>query len=68
LTGDNVDVTDDSALRRMVETIVATHRRLDVLVNTVGGYKAGMKFWEQDSKILDQMLDLNVRSGYVYRF
>jgi NAD(P)-dependent dehydrogenase (short-subunit alcohol dehydrogenase family) len=65
LTGHNVDVTDDAAVTKMVETIVATHRRLDVLVNTVGGYKAGMKFWEQDSKILNQMLDLNLRSGYV---
>jgi NAD(P)-dependent dehydrogenase (short-subunit alcohol dehydrogenase family) len=33
-------------------------------VNTVGGYKAGMKFWEQDSQVLDQMLDLNLRSGF----
>src|SRR5947199_509794 len=49
---------------KMVEAILANQRRLDVLVNTVGGYKAGMKFWEQDSKVLDQMLYLNLRSGY----
>src|SRR5262245_62856034 len=30
-----------------------------------GGYKAGMKFWEQDSKVLDQMLSLNLRSGWL---
>src|SRR6516165_10126484 len=35
-----------------------------LIVNTVGGYKAGMKFWEQDPKVLDQMLSLNLRSGY----
>ena len=64
LTGHEVDVTDDAAVMKMVEAILANQRRLDVLVNTVGGYKAGMKFWEQDSKVLDQMLYLNLRSGY----
>jgi NAD(P)-dependent dehydrogenase (short-subunit alcohol dehydrogenase family) len=64
LTGYDVDVTDEAAVTKMVEAILANQRRLDVLVNTVGGYKAGMKFWEQDAKVLDQMLDLNLRSGY----
>lgn len=65
LTGHHVDVTDADAVMTMVESILANHRRFDVLVNTVGGYKAGMKFWEQDSKVLDQMLSLNLRSGWV---
>jgi NAD(P)-dependent dehydrogenase (short-subunit alcohol dehydrogenase family) len=65
LTGYEVDVTNDSAVEKMVEVILAARQRLDMLVNTVGGYKAGMKLWEQDSKILDQMLYLNLRSGYV---
>src|SRR5438067_7193790 len=33
LTGHNVDVTDDVSVMKMVEAIVATHGRLDVLVN-----------------------------------
>ncbi len=65
LTGHEVDVTNEAAVTKLVEAILANQRRLDMLVNTVGGYKAGMKFWEQDSNILDQMLDLNLRSGYV---
>src|SRR5262249_14620565 len=65
LTGYNVDVTVDAAVAKMVEAILASHQRLDVLVNTVGGYKAGMTFWEQESNVLDQMLQLNLRSGYV---
>jgi NAD(P)-dependent dehydrogenase (short-subunit alcohol dehydrogenase family) len=65
LTGHNVDVTDEAAVAKMVQAILATHGRLDALVNTVGGYKAGMKFWEQDSNVLEHMLQLNLRSGFV---
>jgi NAD(P)-dependent dehydrogenase (short-subunit alcohol dehydrogenase family) len=64
LNGHNADVTDDAAMAKVAAAIVGSRQRLDILVNTVGGYKAGRKFWEQDSKTLDQMLDLNVRSGY----
>jgi NAD(P)-dependent dehydrogenase (short-subunit alcohol dehydrogenase family) len=65
LTGHNLDVTNDAAVKKMVDAILAGNPRLDALVNTVGGYKAGMKLWEQDSNVLDQMLSLNLRSGYV---
>jgi NAD(P)-dependent dehydrogenase (short-subunit alcohol dehydrogenase family) len=64
LSGHEIDVTDETAAARMVSEILANQKRLDVLVNTVGGYKAGMKLWEQDSQVLDQMLSLNLRSGY----
>lgn len=64
LTGHEIDVTDESAATTMVAAILANQKRLDVLVNTVGGYKAGMKLWEQDAQVLDQMLSLNLRSGY----
>src|SRR6516162_4205844 len=64
LSGYEVDVTNDVAVEKMVAAILAGQQRLDVLVNTVGGYKAGMKFWELDPRVLDQMLSLNLRSGY----
>jgi len=38
---------------------------LDVLVNTVGGYVGGVKLWETTTEVFDQMLALNLRSGYV---
>jgi NAD(P)-dependent dehydrogenase (short-subunit alcohol dehydrogenase family) len=34
-------------------------------VNAVGGYVGGVKLWELETKAFDQMLDLNLRSGYV---
>ena len=44
--------------------IVAQLGRLDALVNTVGGYTGGVKLWEAEAKVFDQMLALNLRAGY----
>src|SRR6266852_1400895 len=64
LAGCEVDVTEEAAARQLVEKILAQHGSLDVLVNTVGGYAGGTKLWELETKIFDQMLALNLRSGY----
>jgi NAD(P)-dependent dehydrogenase (short-subunit alcohol dehydrogenase family) len=64
LEGHAVDVTDEAAVRQLVEKIVAKYRRLDAMVNTVGGYAGGTKLWELETKVFDQMLALNLRSGY----
>jgi NAD(P)-dependent dehydrogenase (short-subunit alcohol dehydrogenase family) len=64
LEGHAVDVTDEAAVRQMVEKIIGKHRRLDAMVNTVGGYAGGTKLWELETKVFDQMLALNLRSGY----
>ena len=65
LEGQRIDVSDDLEAHRFVEGIVAQHRRLDTLVNTVGGYVGGAKLWDLDPKDFDRMLALNLRSGYV---
>jgi NAD(P)-dependent dehydrogenase (short-subunit alcohol dehydrogenase family) len=64
LEGYATDVTDEVAVRQLVAKILAQHGPLDALVNTVGGYAGGVKLWEQETKILDRMLALNLRSGY----
>jgi NAD(P)-dependent dehydrogenase (short-subunit alcohol dehydrogenase family) len=64
LEGQRVDVTDETESRRFIEDTLAQHKRLDALVNTVGGYVGGVKLWDLDAKVLDQMLALNLRSGY----
>jgi NAD(P)-dependent dehydrogenase (short-subunit alcohol dehydrogenase family) len=64
LDGHTVDVTDEAAVRQVVEKIAGKHRRLDAMVNTVGGYAGGTKLWELETKVFDQMLALNLRSGY----
>jgi NAD(P)-dependent dehydrogenase (short-subunit alcohol dehydrogenase family) len=64
LEGYDVDVTDETEVRKLVEGVVRQHGRLDAMVNTVGGYAGGVKLWELDTKVFDQMLALNLRSGY----
>jgi len=64
LEGARVDVTDEAAVLQFIDSLVARHGRLDVLVNAVGGYAGGIKLWEMDTKVLDQMLALNLRSGH----
>ncbi|HEV8606291.1 MAG TPA: SDR family NAD(P)-dependent oxidoreductase [Tepidisphaeraceae bacterium] len=65
LEGHITDVTDESAVSQLIEKILSKHGRLDALVNTVGGFTGGQKFWEADGKSLDQMLTVNLRSGWV---
>lgn len=65
LSGYAVDLTDDHAVRQLVAGIIAKHGRLDAAVNSVGGYAAGWKLWEMKPEVMDQMLALNLRSGYV---
>ena len=65
LEGHPVDVTDEAALRQLIESILRNCGGLDVLVNAVGSYAGGTPLWELDSKVFDQMLALNLRSGFV---
>lgn len=65
LEGHSVDVTAEAAVQQLISAIVSKYGRLDALVNAVGGYVAGRALWEMDAKVLDQMLSLNLLSGYV---
>ncbi|HEX8712827.1 MAG TPA: SDR family NAD(P)-dependent oxidoreductase [Terracidiphilus sp.] len=64
LAGYSVDTTHDNALAHLVQRIVEEDRHLDVLVNAVGAYAGGARFWEADPAEFDRMLDANLRSGH----
>jgi NAD(P)-dependent dehydrogenase (short-subunit alcohol dehydrogenase family) len=64
IEGHNVDVTDETAVHQLFAKVLAEHGRLDALVNTVGAYAGGVNLWELETKVFDQMLALNLRSGY----
>jgi NAD(P)-dependent dehydrogenase (short-subunit alcohol dehydrogenase family) len=63
--GHPLDVTDETAVRQRLDQVFAQYGRLDVLVNAVGAYAGGTALWDTDAKVFDNMLALNLRSGYV---
>ncbi len=64
LEGAAVDVTDERATSEFIGGILSRHGRVDVLVNTIGGYAGGLKLWEMETQVFDTMLSLNLRAGY----
>ncbi len=64
LEGFRVDVTDEAAVKGLIETLVSKHGRLDALVNAVGAYAGGIKLWELPTSVFEKMLALNLRSGF----
>jgi NAD(P)-dependent dehydrogenase (short-subunit alcohol dehydrogenase family) len=62
--GHAIDVTDEAQVSQLIDRTIAQSGPLDALVNAVGGYAGGVDLWEVDAKVLDQMLALNLRSGY----
>ncbi len=64
LDGRRTDVTDEEAARALVSDVAARDGRLDVLVNTVGGFAGGKPLWDAPEEELERMFLLNVRSGW----
>ena len=64
LEGHRGDMTDEAGVAKLVDEIVGAHGRLDAMINTVGGYAGGVKLWELESNVFEQMLALNLRAGY----
>lgn len=65
LDGISLDVTDEAQVATFVSECESRHGHIDTLINTVGGYKGGTTLWETDLSVLEQMIALNLRSGFV---
>lgn len=63
-TGYTCDVTDSAAVAALVAQVVAEHGRIDVLVNNVGGSRAGGPV-ELDEAGWHGQLHLNLTSAYL---
>jgi NAD(P)-dependent dehydrogenase (short-subunit alcohol dehydrogenase family) len=61
----SVDVTDAGAVAAMVEETIGRFERIDVLVNTVGGFRGGMLLHETPLETWDLMFNLNARSVFI---
>lgn len=59
------DVTDSNSVSATMQEILARFGRIDALVNTAGGYRAGTPLHETPIGDWDFMLNLNARSVFV---
>jgi NAD(P)-dependent dehydrogenase (short-subunit alcohol dehydrogenase family) len=61
----SVDLTNTDALQTMVDEAHKRFGRIDVLINTVGGYRAGTPVHETPVETWDFMLNLNARPVFL---
>ena len=59
------DVLDKSSVESMTTDTLDRFNRIDILVNTVGGYSAGTPTHETTLETWDYMLNLNARSVFI---
>jgi len=62
---EGIDVTDPQAVESVVQDILERCDRIDILVNTVGGYRAGTPVHETTLETWDYMMNLNARSAFI---
>lgn len=60
-----VDLTDQTAVKAMVDEILSRFGRIDVLVNVAGGYRGGTPVHETPLATWDFLLNLNARTVYI---
>ena len=58
------DVSDDTAMKALVETTVSTFGQLDIVVNNAGLHHRG-RFDVNDTMNLAKMIDVNLRAPLV---
>lgn len=60
-----VDLTAPADVKAVVEQAVARMGRIDVLVNTVGGFRAGKLTQDTEVEVWDLMMNLNAKTAYL---
>lgn len=59
------DARDETRVRDVVAEIARQAGRLDILVNTIGGFAAGQPVTELETQTFERMLELNLRPTFL---
>ncbi|TET97220.1 MAG: SDR family NAD(P)-dependent oxidoreductase [Anaerolineales bacterium] len=62
---DQVDMTSKDSVDDAISKAIAHHGQVDVLVNTVGGYRAGTPVHETPVETMEFLMDLNARTTFL---
>lgn len=62
---DSIDLIKEDSINSFVESVIDRYGRIDVLVNTVGGYKAGAKPHKTSLEVWELMNNLNARTTFI---
>jgi NAD(P)-dependent dehydrogenase (short-subunit alcohol dehydrogenase family) len=62
---ESIDLTDPEKMKATVEKTIASFGKIDVLVNTVGGFRSGKPLHETPMQEWDFLMNLNARSVLV---
>ena len=60
-----VDMTDPESVENSIQQVVDTHGRVDILINTIGGFRGGNPVHETSLEGWDFMFELNTRSVFL---
>lgn len=62
---DGVDMTSKESVDDAISKVITHHGHVDVLVNTVGGYRAGTPVHETPVETMGFLMDLNARTTFL---
>ncbi len=65
ITIGNVNVVDEESVNAAIAQVMQETGRIDTLINTVGGYRAGVPLHEMPVEEADMLMGLNARSVFV---
>lgn len=65
LLATSIDMTVEADVDSAVQMVIERFGRIDVLVNTVGGYRGGTPLHETTLETWDYLLDLNARTVFI---
>lgn len=60
------DAMNETSVAQVVSTVHSEHKRLDILINGIGGYHAGEAVSETSLDAWQHMLDLNLRPAFLF--